>query len=201
MCFLRFLRSVTWSHNALQAFRFGRARVLLCKKPREQLRSSSFGGVVLAVVFSGWFFDWLLGKGDKHILLVELVTSSQNNHSLTPPKTNMSPEKWWLEDYIFSFWNGLFSGDIRSFSGRYQKIHSGESGVSTFDQPNKWIHHVRLYPGKENMPASQSNLGNLARFNKMSAKHVVSDSWLALIVITAFFETLPGYLKLNLRGS
>ena len=37
-----------------------------------------------------------------------------------PPKltvTNISPENCWIER-LFSFWNGPFSGDIRSFSGR-----------------------------------------------------------------------------------
>ena len=35
---------------------------------------------------------------------------------LPPPKTNISPKTWWLETEN-SFWNGPFSGDIRSFAG------------------------------------------------------------------------------------
>ncbi len=34
----------------------------------------------------------------------------------TPPKTNMSPENWWLEDVI-SFWNGPFFGAMLVFWG------------------------------------------------------------------------------------
>ena len=29
----------------------------------------------------------------------------------------MEPEKYWLENFPLSFWNGPFSADIRPFSG------------------------------------------------------------------------------------
>ena len=32
----------------------------------------------------------------------------------TPPKLNIAPEKWWLEDYI-SYWEGDFSGAMLNF--------------------------------------------------------------------------------------
>ena len=35
---------------------------------------------------------------------------------ITPLKTNMSPENWWLEDDM-SFWDGPFLGDILIFGG------------------------------------------------------------------------------------
>ena len=34
----------------------------------------------------------------------------------TPPKFNIAPEKWWLEDY-FPFWDGNFSGAMLNFQG------------------------------------------------------------------------------------
>ena len=44
----------------------------------------------------------------------------------------MSSENWWLEDVI-SFWNGPFSGDIRSFSGgvRFQMLTVHEVSAKT----------------------------------------------------------------------
>ena len=36
---------------------------------------------------------------------------------ITPPKFNMAPEKWWLEDYILSFWDGIFSLAMLNFQG------------------------------------------------------------------------------------
>ncbi len=46
-----------------------------------------------------------------------------------PLKTNISPEKWWLEDYfhLFSFWKDPLSGDMLSFSGRTSRMHHSGS--------------------------------------------------------------------------
>lgn len=50
---------------------------------------------------------------------IERDVSSYNNDVCTLPKTNMSPEKWWLEDEM-SFWDVVpFLGDMFNFQGRY----------------------------------------------------------------------------------
>ena len=36
---------------------------------------------------------------------------------VTALKTNIFPEKWWLEDDPFPFWNGPFSGDMLIVGG------------------------------------------------------------------------------------
>ena len=45
-----------------------------------------------------------------------VCTTFATYKSITPLKTNICPENWWLEDES-SVKNGPFSGDIRSFSG------------------------------------------------------------------------------------
>jgi len=54
--------------------------------------------------------------------------SSYDNDVCTPPKTNMSPEKWWLEDEM-SFWDVvpflgtcLFSGAVYIIVKKYQAL-------------------------------------------------------------------------------
>ena len=43
--------------------------------------------------------------------------------NLPPKKINMPPESQWLED-VFSYWNSLFLGDFRSFSGVVTHSHT-----------------------------------------------------------------------------
>ncbi len=44
----------------------------------------------------------------------------QNSFSdTTLPETNIAPENGWLEDYLLSFWDGLFSGAKCWFQGGY----------------------------------------------------------------------------------
>ena len=48
-------------------------------------------------------------------------------HQDTPPKFNIAPEKWWLEDYFWIFWEGLFSGAMLNF------------GRVSIDIPQSWL--------------------------------------------------------------
>ena len=49
----------------------------------------------------------------------------------TPPKFNIAPEKWWLEDKPFLLGFGCFSGANCSISGWYQE--SQRSCITTFN--------------------------------------------------------------------
>ena len=80
---------------------------------------------------TGWWFQiWFLFSSRKLGKWSNLTNFFQRgwNHqpvyilyiyicTYTLLKTHMSPDKWWLEEYMFSFWNGPFSGDIRASSG------------------------------------------------------------------------------------
>ena len=68
-------------------------------------------------------------------------------HLLTPPKINIAPEKWWLEDE-FSFWDGPFSGAMFIFRGvllGYLHLHNLHVFKERFCFTKWKFHHCLLH--------------------------------------------------------
>ena len=77
--------------------------------------------------------------------------------SVTLPKTNIAPEKWWLEDDRLSFWNRTFSGEFRDFSlsetdteFQHQKTYTNDSHLdlrhpTNFEGTNHLVLPSRFY--------------------------------------------------------